>query len=103
MVKKSNLVSETIMYSINPGSGQVVVHHLPWSRSSPQLERYIERGFSFEKPEGSEIQSAPKQVRVEAEVVGEKADEGIPCPVCGRVCKGDFGLKSHMRSHKKGR
>jgi hypothetical protein len=26
--------------------------------------------------------------------------QAITCPECGRICKSDFGLKAHMRSHK---
>lgn len=29
-----------------------------------------------------------------------EAGEAI-CPICEKVCKSDFGLQSHMRSHKK--
>ena len=108
MAKKNNLVSETTMYSINPGTGTVVTHHLPWPRTSPQLQKYIERGFTFERPQGYELEPAPRQVEVKVEpkavVVGEKEVSdaiGIVCPICGRPCKSDFGLRSHLRSHKK--
>jgi len=26
--------------------------------------------------------------------------EGVKCPECGKQCASDFGLKSHMKSHK---
>ena len=29
-----------------------------------------------------------------------KSTGSLVCPVCGRECKSDFGLKSHMRTHK---
>jgi hypothetical protein len=28
------------------------------------------------------------------------APDPLACPVCGKVCKNEFGLKGHMRSHK---
>ncbi len=93
MSKKNNLVSETVMYSINPGSGQIVTHHLPWPRTSPQLQKYVERGLTFERPQS-------RQVEAEPVVVGEKVENNI-CPVCNRAFKSSFGLSVHMRSHKK--
>jgi len=29
-----------------------------------------------------------------------ESDERIPCPVCGRLCKGQNGLNGHMRAHR---
>jgi len=51
MTKASHLVKETVMYSIHPETGLVIIHHLPWERTSPQLEHYQQKGFTFEKPE----------------------------------------------------
>ena len=92
-MKKSNLISETKLYSINPVrknrkgetiGGEVIVHHLPYPSTSPQLEKYLARGFTFERPPEPTI---------------KKSDE-ITCPICGRVCKSQFGLQAHLRSHK---
>lgn len=27
-------------------------------------------------------------------------DDSVACPVCGKACKSEFGLKAHMKSHK---
>ena len=27
------------------------------------------------------------------------APDPVPCPVCGRLCASDFGLRAHMRRH----
>lgn len=32
---------------------------------------------------------------------GELVVPALTCPTCGKVCKSDFGLKSHQRSHNK--
>ena len=116
MANKSNLVSETVMYSVNPGTGTVVVHHLPWPKTSPQLQRYTKKGLTFERPRGYDLEPTPRQVEVmvkevtpggevkvetKAVVAGEKASS-LACPICGRVCKSEQGLKVHKaRSHKK--
>ena len=88
---KSKLANETVMYSINPGGGEVIAHHLPWSRDNPvqasQLQKYVGRGYTFEKP----------VVSVKVALI-----EWI-CPDCGRVCKSAFGLQVHSRVHSKGR
>ena len=98
MAKQSNLPSETIMYSINPSNGALLVHHLPWSRTSPQLERYVAKGFTFTPPD---MEPAPIVVKkLEAPVVVKSVVEPNTCSVCGKVCKSEFGLRSHMRSHK---
>lgn len=81
MPKKTNLPSETKMYSINPSNGEVLVHHLPWAEDSPQLQKYIKRGFTYERPEGI------TQVT------------GFFCE-CGKECSSKAGLKAHERSHK---
>ena len=47
---KTKLPSETTMYSINPKGGEVITHHLPWAKTSAQLNQYIEKGFTFERP-----------------------------------------------------
>ena len=89
-MKKIELVNDTVMYSINPRrerrgvmeGGEVITHHLPWLKTSPQLEKYIARGYTFDRP-----------------VVGA-TDGSIECSVCLKVCKSEFGLSVHMRSHK---
>ena len=67
MAKRSKLTNETIMYSINPvrmnrkgerEGGEVMTHHLPWSSDSTQLQRYVAKGFTFERPR-VELQPTP--------------------------------------------
>ena len=52
-MKKSNLINETVMYSVS--NGEVITHHLPWDKSSPlqapHFDKYIERGFTFDRPD----------------------------------------------------
>lgn len=92
MAKTSNMPSETTMYSINPANGAVLVHHLPWPNTSPQLKKYVDRGFTFERPDVEQ-----SSLEVTTSVTDE---EPRTCPVCGKLCKSEFGLRSHMRSHK---
>jgi hypothetical protein len=48
-----------------------------------------------------EASRAAEKNRPDAKEQDESAGQGnIKCPVCGRVCKSEYGLKSHMRSHK---
>uniref|UniRef100_A0A6M3ILZ8 C2H2-type domain-containing protein n=1 Tax=viral metagenome TaxID=1070528 RepID=A0A6M3ILZ8_9ZZZZ len=49
------------------------------------LRRYLDRGFKL-RPE-----DFPQDV-IEENV--------IACDQCGKICKSDFGLKAHLRSHK---
>jgi len=45
--------------------------------------------------------SGTPHIRVVDESSGEAttADEGVPCPICGKTFKSDFGLNGHLRSH----
>lgn len=38
---------------------------------------------------------------VAAETDKTKGEKELKCPVCGKVCKNEFGLNAHMRSHDK--
>jgi len=49
MAKKSNLLVETLMYSVHSETGEVVTHHMPWPRESPALDRYMAKGFTFKQ------------------------------------------------------
>ena len=51
MPKRSHLINETTMYSINPDNNTVVTHHFPWPSHSANLDTYKARGFSFEMPD----------------------------------------------------
>ena len=90
MAKQSNLPKETTMYSINPKSGEVVTHHLPWESTSPQLQTYTKKGFTFERPE----------VRTQPLTAGGNLNP-LVCAECGKVCKSEFGLAVHRRGHPK--
>ena len=101
MTKESKLVDETVMYSVNRETGAVVTHHLPWASTSPQLEHYRQKGFTFEKPgttnkeilmplEGRRLHNGKKVITLTCPVVG-----------CRKVCKSEFGLRVHSRVHKK--
>ncbi len=47
----------------------------PWS-----MQRYLRRGFTLVPPNGSDMKR---------------------CGVCSQDCKGDLGLRSHMRKHQR--
>jgi len=64
-------------YSVNKNTKEVVKHDLPADPYS--LNLYLKRGFTLTPPN-----------------VGQEPT----CPICGRTCKSEFGLKAHMRSHK---
>ena len=64
-------------YSVNRDNGLVVKHNLPADPYS--LNLYLKRGFTLTPPN-----------------VGQEPT----CPICGRTCKSEFGLKAHLRSHK---
>jgi hypothetical protein len=34
----------------------------------------------------------------DAPPVKNATEDGIPCPVCGKLCRSDHGLRKHMRS-----
>ena len=57
----------------------------------------IAKGFRYTIPEPSQVE----EVKIEepAETVGEST-EPYKCEVCGKVCKNNFGLMSHQRTHK---
>ena len=90
-------MAQTVMYSIadKNGTKEVVRHVLPWGvhegQNKDQMElhkkalaKYINRGYTTEKPVLSSPESADKLV----------------CPVCGKEVKSEFGLRSHMKTHK---
>lgn len=62
--------------------------------AEPEAERVVmdagERGLPVARSE-ADYRENPEG--------GEHVDE-IPCEVCGRKCKGRFGLHTHMRTHK---
>ena len=70
----------------------------PWS-----MERYLKRGLTLTKPTEEQIATYifgkhPELVELLPDV--EPSDNGVKCEICGFEAKSDFGLKSHMRTHK---
>ena len=61
------------------GENWVEMPNLPADPRS--MQRYLARGFVPVKPEAVE-------------------EKESTCPQCGKVCKGEFGLHSHMKAHK---
>ncbi len=62
MPRKVVMPNETIMYSVDSETKVVVTHHLPWESTSPQLEHYVKKGFTFERPvsgEGEAVSTPP--------------------------------------------
>jgi hypothetical protein len=81
-----------IMYSVTPNG--VVVHRFLIDPDTDagrlKLQKYERRGFTYEDPRPkTELSEASTSVAYNV------------CSVCGRACKSEFGLKSHMRSHNK--
>ena len=48
----------------------------------------------------SERQSSQVEKRAAIKARNNTVERSIECPVCGRLCASDFGLRSHMRVHK---
>jgi len=113
----------TIMYSFRE-NGDVIVHKLPYDASNQysreKLKKFEARGFTFDDPrkgkgvavpdvmDTGEVEESPAEDKAEepqfseAEIRDEKSEALlIPCPECGRECKGLFGLQVHRRVHKK--
>jgi len=49
--------------------------------------------------DGKSYVDATVQRVVKKETVNE--DDSLTCDICGKVCRGEFGLKTHKRSHAK--
>uniref|UniRef100_A0A6H1ZFH4 C2H2-type domain-containing protein n=1 Tax=viral metagenome TaxID=1070528 RepID=A0A6H1ZFH4_9ZZZZ len=64
----------------------IAMPNLPADPNS--LRRYLDRGFKL-RPEDFAEKETPK-----SEVTS------VACDQCGKICKSDFGLKAHLRSHK---
>lgn len=74
-------------YSRNRDDGHIVEHNLPADPYS--LEHYLAKGFTVN----------PQDLKPWTD---EKSQEGeFVCEVCGRGCKGEVGLRAHMRIHNK--
>ena len=54
---------------------EVIIHQLPWNKDNKKLQKYLDRGFTFDKP------------------------GLLTCSECGKECKSEFGLSVHMRVH----
>ena len=52
--------------------------------------------ISFQK----ETRAKRAETTTESSKAVSETDERIPCPVCGRLCKGQNGLNGHMRVHR---
>lgn len=107
MPKRSNLPSETTIYSINPMNGALVVHHLPWPRTSPQLQKYIERGFTFENPlieqetQKVVVEKTGEKTKVKVTLASEIDTTIFKCLYCRRKFKTEVGRSVHVsRTHK---
>lgn len=67
---------------------------------SPKNFRLVGEPAPAPAPEPAPQPTSEAQ-RAKIEPVKEVAKQTpLICPSCGRECKSDFGLKSHMRSHK---
>lgn len=68
-------------------------------------------GEIFLVPEGYELKAFDEKTTipdkqntvidvVNYRVVEETTQQELACPQCGKVCKGEFGLSVHLKSHK---
>ena len=97
----------TTMYSIHKDTGQTVIHQLPWSKESKQLDKYLERGFTFEPPTehildaATDIGAALSLPTSEIDPALVTSEGGFPCPECGKTYqyKGKM-YRKHLKTHK---
>jgi len=104
------------MYSMSE-NGVVIVHKLPYNGNERdgmnKLQQFVERGFRFEKPEEAKAEVKIEVVKAEEVVEEIKVSEAeikvegieaimVPCPECGKLCKGAFGIEMHMKIHAPG-
>lgn len=58
----------------------------------------------LDEPRVAEVKEEPIEAVTATTETAEDSpaeiDGGFKCEACGRVCKSEFGLKSHMRKHK---
>ena len=136
-VLETKVGKRTVMYSVEKiekkdakgrGIGEfenrVVEHHLPWVSKVEEdgkdygmmkLQRFVARGFTFEKPvlgsTAQEMDVAPELVEIpvppppvenestEVKVAETSTEVRCPEPGCDFVAKNMFGLNSHTRKH----
>ena len=103
--EKEAVEYRTVMYKVEE-KGEVTVHRFPWNWNDKfgreKLQRMIKRGFLLNDPRVKKGSGVPEVIiagRSELVNVEGESVEGV-CGVCGKECKGAFGLRSHMRSHK---
>ena len=84
----------------------VVEHKFPYDPDDKwgmqKLQKFLNRGYTFEDPRKKAVTiggritdipgDSPPKVKTELPL--------LPCPNCGRLCKGEFGLQRHMVTHK---
>jgi hypothetical protein len=57
---------------------------------TPMIDAYVQVGFVYDEDQSD----GPKVVS------DVKKENVLTCEVCGKECKNEFGLQSHMRAHK---
>jgi len=98
------------MASVEEG-GPLVEIAMPNLPSDPHhMEKYLRRGFRPDLPLAEPARPAPPETPASVIMdagpktlpiaIPEAPDQEIPCPICSKPCKGEFGKRSHMRSHK---
>lgn len=74
-------VAKITLYKIDEQGKVIEAPNLP---ADPiHLGRYLDRGF-----------------RTRPEDLEPRLNGDLTCEVCGKTCKSEFGLRSHLRSHK---
>lgn len=109
MVTQTKVAVEyrTVMYKVEE-NGEVTVHRFPWNWKDEfgreKLQRMIKRGFLLNDPCEEKGNGGPEVIVTGkpklAAMEGESAEGVKICGVCGKECRGSFGLQAHQRSHK---
>ena len=94
----SKMPNTTVMYSVHPETGKSVTHKLPYKRDSANLETYIRKGFTFERPPDASAEFLEATKRLDEAPVVSVTTLEVPngpgkCPKCGKVCK---RVQTHM-------
>ena len=91
----------TTMYSYRD-NGDLITHQLPFDSNNKwgkkKLQEFVDKGFMFKDPRAKDVTITDLPVEIEA--LPEKVFfPGIFCSECGKECKSQAGLRSHMRKH----
>lgn len=75
---------------------------LPWEKEEVKVAAPVKAAIAITLPkEPATIDPAKPETEKEASSDDKKDDPNpLQCTICGKICKSEFGLQTHMRSHK---